>query len=102
MTRPFAIDSFPAGDAYWVVVPSKSGDEVQVALDLGGGEGPSICVIEWIPSQSTPEGGFLAFSFNSECVFTAPEWLPRNVIASAKRMALDIYARQEEERRAEL
>ncbi len=98
MRRPFSIESFPVLDAHWTVVPAKSGDEVLVCLDLGGGEGPVVARAEWIPSSL---GGFLAWHVNDEDFVEDPRWVKGALLEAVREMALDIHEQHEAERRKE-
>ena len=100
--KPFAIESFPIGDAHWVVVPSPDGDGIQVRIDTGGGNGPLVAEAEWIPARyerilsnevGTP--GFLAWHLEGDTVFTVPIWVPTEVLRATQTMAVQMYTEQQ-------
>jgi hypothetical protein len=99
-TAPFVTKAIPAGDTYWVAVPSKNGEVVELCLDIGGGEGPLIATAEWISSAGMREGGFLCWVLGGDILTDAPNWMPASVIRAVQEVAQMMLVAQHRERQA--
>lgn len=102
--KSFLIESFPMErSGRWVVLPSEDREEVQVRLDLGGGDGPVVAEAEWVPAKGIEEGsiGFLCWHIEGDSVFAAPNWAPTTVVRSVQMMAMKLHEWQKEEGRKE-